>query len=1520
MDAEKLEVKSNNKGLFYKIRKIALLLLLFLLVFSISITIFINFHFFRTWALSKLLIIANNELIAKVEVDDLYFSPVKGIILKDIKLITAGDTLANVEEINLMLSFSDLMNNKINVYKLKLINSKVRLLCNSQGIWNYDQIAPPSSDTNSSETKIKIYTQSLILQNADFLMYDSTSTRDTSGIIDFSHFHFTKINLDAQAIADLASNNYKLDINNISLVEKNTYASIKKLKGTIGIDTVGPYCKNLNGFLDNSEFEINAKLGKYNVFGENTPDIENADMQLKLKTENFDPQIVNYFYIMPIKIGKIHNGFIDIDGNLNDLDVSKLNIISNNQEIFISGKLKDIPHSDKFTYNLNMSSSNTTEKSLSETLPKIDLTSLPRFDKVLFKQLHLKGNTKYVEANFDLLSTMGNAEGKVNFTYDNLQYETNINFQNLDISKIINNKEYESKLNGSINAKGINFEFNKLLTNIELNLANSQFRNLNINQFYSKVNINNPKIIQIDTFNLRLNRINEWEETKYDDLYNDHFGTISLDGNINFTNIKNPIYNLQAYLTALDINQILDDDKLPDHLTAKIQLNGQGINIDSLRGDYKISVDELLFKDRAVFPFEAYIKFESNETNKNIILESDLINAQLKGKFVPSQLISGLSKQGEIIGEYIESRLDKIKPDFVTRNIDSISVPEIIIRDFPYIDGEFNADIKDLSIINTYLDSLDINSEMYFNLKLHSNPKSSSIKIDSLNIQYLKIENRDFIIQTNNLKLSTDLLLEVKDSAANFNYLHLNIPECNLFRYNNTTLYKPQLNIELSNEIIKYSGKFGLNENLKTEAIGQLFIKDGGVDINVDKGNISYQDSIKWEIANPFTVNSYGDFFKINNFNISRHNFEKVYINGVIKDNIADNLKINIKNLVIQDIINILDKELYKDLNTLALTIDTINIDINGNLDSPNITLLFESDSLYFNKVSIGTFNGRISHKDNYITGNIISHNANSKEVLKLDIVSLPIYLGLDTNRSIIDSNRIFDVRLNVDKLSAGLLQPFASGINNLKGDMEANILVDGYLPNKLKWGGNFNINKGEFWVDNTNIKYLADAKTEFQDSKLFIRELTIKNRPEDLLFGRIGSAEVTGYVNIDNFKPGYMDLKIKTDRLLALSEASNITMPELYGNFIMTTDENPLRFYGTLKEPNLDGDINVMYADIKMPLFEKRKSIKTTFNYQLIDNKYKIKINNQRDTNQPKNKISEKEGKDLLDLLNMNLRIKLLGQFGVKMDMELIGEMNALIGTPDKTVPLIYKKSRNSKEASLFGDVIVKEQSIIKSLKQFNTYGNVSFPTGTIENPTLDLVATHTGTSYIDNIKSQYLIKMYITGTKLDPKVKFQYFIDGVEGTGSQEQINEDALYLLALGRIKSSVSQNQGNNSLLNEGLVSGFSNFANKALSELLASTGVIQSAALDFRGGSLDLNQATVKFSGQLYGGISWTFGGSISDISGNNEITLDIPASEFLENPFWSNFIFQLTKASSTTTIVSQDAKNWEVKVKFGNSW
>jgi len=1226
---------------------------------------------------------------------------------------------------------------------------------------------------------------------------------------------------------------------------------------------------------------------------------------------------------MPIKIGEKYKISIDLAGNLYKLPINKINLISDDQEIYLSGMLENIIVPDKFVYKIDLSETKLTENSLKKSLPEIDFSTFPNFTNLSFKKLFVTGSSDFVKADLDFNSSSGKVQGYAELDYSNLQrYSAKLNVKDLNLSSLIKSKDYQSNLNGNIDVSGNHFNLNALLLNLRMNLINSTFQNIYVKRLNTVININEVSKIEIDSLFAEIDRSNELKDKlEQYDIFTANSGYIKLNGVYDITSLDNPIYDIDAEFNAIDLRRIFQNDDLPTHISATAKLTGKGLNVDSLNGKYSINVEELLFEDRAVFPFKAELDISGDELNRSILINSDYLIADMRGKFLTSNLLNGLAEEGVFLGEFINQKLKKISPEIVAKNDSLGSI--VNLSHFPNIEGIFKAEIRDISILNTILDSIDLNTNMTFNVQIESDSVHSTIKIDTLDVKFFKIVTNDLILQANNLTFNSELHLKISDHKSEFESFDININNCDFIIYNNTKLVNPRLILNFDGETAKLNAEVGILEQFHIASQGNISLNYGGVDFRLDSADLIYQDSIKWSLKKPLFASSYQNNLSIDTMVFAREHYEEFDLSGSILNNVANNIQLNFKNLDVNNILKIFNPELYYELKTLELVIDTAHITINGNLDEPVMNLDFISDSLYFNGIGIGRLDGKFVHnKDNIVGGiTVINEHFSNKEVMNLKVNYLPLYLGLDSTKELFTKKDSFDIRLNLSDIPAGLLQPFAPSISQLSGELDANLIVDGNIPDNVQWRGDFNLHKGSFKVDNTNISYEAELRAKFIKDKINIEQLVLRNKGDDVFFGRIGRADITGFVNLENFKPGYMDLKINADRLLALSEKSAAVMPDLYGNFIISSDENPIRFYGTLAEPNLEGDINVMYASIKMPLLEKRKAIKTSFTYYQTDGKYKIKVTNTRDSSLIDDVDNNNEQRSIAELMNYDLRIKILGQFNVIMDMNLIGEMNAVIGTPDKTVPLRYLKNRNQSEANLFGEVVVKEPSIIKSLKQFTTIGNISFPTGSIENPKLDLTAIHKGTSYSGETKSQYIIKMYITGTKLDPKVRFTYFIDGVEASGSQEQINEDALYLLALGRTKSSGSQSTGNSNLLNEGLSSGFSNFATKAISELLASTGVIQSAALDFRGGSLDLNQATVKFSGQIYGGISWTFGGAISDISGTNEITIDIPASEFLANPFWSNFVLQLTKASTSTNSVStQEAKNWEVKVKFGSSW
>jgi len=384
--------------------------------------------------------------------------------------------------------------------------------------------------------------------------------------------------------------------------------------------------------------------------------------------------------------------------------------------------------------------------------------------------------------------------------------------------------------------------------------------------------------------------------------------------------------------------------------------------------------------------------------------------------------------------------------------------------------------------------------------------------------------------------------------------------------------------------------------------------------------------------------------------------------------------------------------------------------------------------------------------------------------------------------------------------------------------------------------------------------------------------------------------------------------------------------MPDLYGDFIISNGHKPLHFFGNFDEPNLEGDVIIVYADLKMPQETVGQSSKSTFKYEIKKNKVIIRIDydsasanvaNTQISNKAKSTVKDNEGKNLADLIDYGFNVWFDGKFKVDMDLGPTQQLIAQIGIQDRKKSLRYVKKRNRKQPQLYADILVLPGSNYKFYKVFGTEGKISFPSGDMENPGLDLKAEYSGQTYLNNRTKNYTVKMQITGTKNQPSLRLSYIYDGEASTGDSTQITEDALYLILFGRKKSDLS---GGSSLQAENLImesgtSFLTAYTSKALTELLSST-VIQSADIDLGGGSWE--KARVNINGQLLKNVRWRLGGTIADFANNYEISIDIPLGAILQSDLMVEA--QVTHSTNQTAATSIDKKDWEVKLKVGGDW
>lgn len=554
-----------------------------------------------------------------------------------------------------------------------------------------------------------------------------------------------------------------------------------------------------------------------------------------------------------------------------------------------------------------------------------------------------------------------------------------------------------------------------------------------------------------------------------------------------------------------------------------------------------------------------------------------------------------------------------------------------------------------------------------------------------------------------------------------------------------------------------------------------------------------------------------------------------------------------------------------------------------------------------FNEIELGDLKVDLDFINHNFMGDVRLIKKDNK--FSLNVNKLPFNLNIvDNNYSLIEDEQV-KMAFIMDNIDAGVLEPFIPGILDIKGKLASTIDIIGSKINGINYSGDFNLTKSSFLVEATNMIYNADAKINISNDLFEVEEASIRNRTSDL---ENGKASLTGYLKMDGFYVDKFDFKINSKSLKVLREETRYSMPDIFGDFIIATGKNPIVFSGNFDYPNISGDVDILDAKLQMPNEIVSQIVESKLHYEFLDNVIKISLKDSTDEEKTERKKIETP---FLDLINYDMNIRFVGDFDIKMELNALTQMRINLGTPYKNDVVIFKKDRNREEAEFLGEIILKSDSNLSFLgKKFDTSGKVSFPTGQIYNPHLDILATYA--NYTQN-GNPFEVQINVTGTKEEPKLKFSYIYNNQVVSGEKSEIEQNAFSLLTLNMLKEdALGDNSQNTNLQGEVMNYGnsfISSLASKSLNDALLEYGLNADINLDLN----NPDQSVVKLQGKLFKNIKWSVGGNVSNIE-NNQVTIEMPLGLI---PGY----FQFSKPNNPF-VVRENQIEWEAKLKFGKTW
>lgn len=1498
---QKVELESNGtqsnrrRGKFSWLWKIPISIVAIFLFLSLFISLVLIFNFSKTILLKTVVESANKGFNGKIAFEKVHLNLFKGLIIENVIATLDNDTIAFIRKAQVDWDLNPLLKRQVFVKFVEIDGGTVNLVKEiGDTIWNYQKFFKPKEETKAKgKTNLTILFQNVKLKNLNVRLIDKNhSPKDNH----FSPSYIDLQNLDVYASAklDLLNSRYEVDVKNISFYENHSNFTLKSLSTKLFVDTNSIQATSVKILTPKSVLNANVVYH-----------LHNSRIDFNLNDANLTASDLLPFVSLPFGANSVvnisTNGYFD--GNLNLESVILL--VNSKTKVVLSGQVKlesSIPEVD-----LNLSKAYFFEEDVRKFLPDI-FQGLPIRFNFLSTQGYsviFKDNSIFLKGNF--ISSFGNVYSDVRIDSNSI-LNYSIKFNKLDLQKLLvslpNTQLYGSS-EGSLDLK----DFSKLNGFLNLNVVTGSAKIEGLKDFKLTLNsnfINGEAIIDSLKF-----------ISFFKDSLEEKQSKVNFTGKVNLSDFKRPKYS-----GALEFNNFLPryffpaGQFVPEQISGKFNFDGIGYDIDNIVLELRGKIEEFAFADRMLFPFSLEVSIDhSDSMQRKIQINSDIIQGSIVGRYSIQSLVKDFAMQFSSITDAFSNKVNKIFKDSnfveeVEKPIDKRKKKSNQNLKFHNFDFQTEFNINDFSLFAILLNK---NTTFSGKVKLRgmATDSISHLKIDTLMVRNFALELENTKINLSNTLVNLEYDIELVDGKFNLKSVNANTKSENRIIFGNSYLDFLDFNLNYSNDILEVETGTSLNSLLGTKLQFKTSFSDSLLHLTFDELGITFQNVFQWNLNKPTDVFANSKFVSLNSLELYRENAENIIVSGKYFFNDSIDFKGKILGIPLNDFHKLFHSEdnSLSNIKSIIGKVDQVDFTITNSLENPSIVFSLSSDSLKVDNFEISNLDINLNFTNSILSGKVELTEKTSSP-LKISLLDVPIMFDLKNMQFGVIKSKEFAGFIECEKFNLGLLSPFLSkSVENFQGNARISTKVSGYLPEDLRFHGFVEIFESFFKPVANNLKYSLKGKIQLDGTKFTLDNLSIYNSQEDY---RKGFGTISGSIIFSNNRLENIDLFLTSNGIKVLSNASAKAMPQLYGDLIISTNPGFLRFKFEQNQLALEGNVNFLFGKLFMPETTGGETVQESFV------KYEISGSKQSDTSEFVSKEQEQKKEETNFKLDLTLRF--IQPIELTLDLATIGQIYAIISLEDNTSTLrFYSDPKNNIVLLTGNDLILREGSTLKFIKLFNTEGKINFPTGSIDNPGLNLKAQYTGQSVYNDAVRNFTVTIYITGTKEKPNLRFDYTIDGQSATDDSSKVAQDAIFLLAFGRTKSEIEKGGvGSNFNLSEVSTSGSSALLSKLVSDALSGTGFISSADIFLPPSASAFDRATLKMSGRFLG-MTWNFGGTMADLWNNNELSIEVPIGQVLPYNV-PNIILQLSRSSSLTQSILRNQKDWEIKLKYGSTW
>lgn len=875
------------------------------------------------------------------------------------------------KELSTKVNKIDLENSAFDIDNLLLsganINANLYLLSETKNA----QVEKETEDETENETSanpMKLLLDKLILEDVK-VVYNNTAIAPTKEGMDFNHLNFSQLNLEVQDFK-MENNQFAGSVESAEIRE-NRGLNIEKFETDFVYEEKQAYLKNL--YLQTPKTILRDEIIlNYNSIDQLSEDLGNVEISADIRKSKL--AFTDILMLVPslkntVPFNKYPNATLNIDAELsgivNDLLIHNLEVSGLDKlKVDANGRIKNAMNPEDIHYDLNIKELSSSAKLIYNLLPKNTIPSNISLPSYFTVRGAAKGTTEVVDADLKLTSTLGNASVIANVDMrrkDRELYDVKANLQNLQIGKIIQNKDLGA-VSAQISAKGESFDFTRADAYLTgkvsyFDYSGYRYKNLDLK---GKINHGN--------YNIELN-----SQDPNADLHLIASGIY---------NENNPTVKVNGAITKLDLNK-LGFYAEPMILAGKIDADFTNLNPDELNGYLNLQ-DFALSDTKDVFPVqEMSLNAFSTADSTKINFNSQVADLELKGKYKVTQIFGSLQ---QTMNQYYQ-----FQPVDSLTKVDS---------------GQYftlNAKIKDDDLIRKFVPEL----KSFQTINITGNYDADSQKIE-LDAQIPQVSYSEYSVEGTSLKISNE------NQALQYD---LNVAGLNSESF---VLNKLSVNGDIADNIINYNitkkdeedvDQFLIAGNVKSiDDITEISLNPNGLKLNYMDWMVADGNKIQFGtngiFADNFRISNSGNEILVQSesnepnspLNVSFTNFEIETITEMIKkdsllaqgtingdvqlrnltENLAFNADLNITNFrfygsAIGDIAAKVDNATENLLNAdVRLTGNSNDVQIVGNYNTAESTFDLDANINQIQMQSIQGFSmNAITDTEGYLSGKL---------------------------------------------------------------------------------------------------------------------------------------------------------------------------------------------------------------------------------------------------------------------------------------------------------------------------------------------------------------------------------------------------------------------------------------------------------------------------------------------------------------------------------------------------------------------